>query len=193
MYSLTYVSTHLCIHSPIIHSPHTSTPQRNTIHTFPLRHQSSHLPSTADTGHISIVNMRVSTLAAAFLAAGALASPINDKRALVDEITFTIVETIWVPAPAPTAPVAHVPDTTVLTPTTAPAVVVPQAVNDAAAAPVTTIIRDLQPTDPRYKALALVHHNVHRSNHSASSVVYNTTIESWAKAKAESCVWNEDL
>jgi hypothetical protein len=154
--------------------------------------------------------MRVSTLAAAFLAAGAFASPINDKRALVDEITFTtIVETIWVPAPAPTAPVAHVPDTTVLTPTTAPvahvpdttvltpttapAVVVPQAVNDAAAAPVTTIIRDLQPTDPRYKALALVHHNVHRSNHSASSVVYNTTIESWAKAKAESCVWNEDL
>lgn len=57
----------------------------------------------------------------------------------------------------------------------------------------TTIVPDLDVTSPTYTAIALAHHNVHRSNHSAPDVTYNSTLARWAQAKAESCVWDESM
>lgn len=55
-----------------------------------------------------------------------------------------------------------------------------------------TLVPNLKVDSPIYEAIALDHHNIHRSNHSAPDVVYNKTLATWAQAKAESCVWNED-
>lgn len=57
----------------------------------------------------------------------------------------------------------------------------------------TTLVPNLDVTSPTYAAIAVVHHNVHRANHSAPALTYNQTLADWAQQKAESCVWNEDM
>jgi outer membrane biosynthesis protein TonB len=87
-------------------------------------------------------------------------------------------------APAPVSAPAPVP-----TPAPAPSPVAPAPVNGAPH----TLVPNLDVTSPTYAAIALAHHNAHRSNHSAPDVGYNQTIADWAQKKAESCVWNEDM
>jgi len=86
------------------------------------------------------------------------------------------------PAPVPAAAPAE-------TPAPAPSPVAPAPVSGAP----TTLVPDLDVTSPTYAAIALAHHNAHRSNHSAPDVVYNQTVANWAQKKADSCVWNEDM
>lgn len=57
----------------------------------------------------------------------------------------------------------------------------------------TTVNSNLDVTSPTYAAIAVAHHNIHRANHTADPLAYNTTIAAWAQAKANSCVWNEDM
>ena len=57
----------------------------------------------------------------------------------------------------------------------------------------TTFVDNLDPASSTYQAIALQHHNIHRSNHSASDLVWNTTLADYAKTTAETCVWGHSL
>lgn len=88
------------------------------------------------------------------------------------------------------APVSTAAATSVVAPTTSAAPPSPQPASFDAPK---TIVPDLDVSSPTYTAIALAHHNVHRSNHSAPDVTYNGTLAKWAQAKAESCVWDETM
>jgi len=94
-------------------------------------------------------------------------------------------------APVQTTAPAAAPAAAAVETTSAPA---PSPVYQAPAsgAP-TTLVPNLDVSSPTYTAIALAHHNAHRSNHSAPAVEYNATVAAWAQKKAESCVWNEDM
>ena len=98
------------------------------------------------------------------------------------------------------------------TSTSAPAVIPPTSSSQAAPAPVTT---QAPPADPKpaagssdlpktkvagltsedevYKGLTLLHHNVHRSNHSVPALEWNQTLADFAKESAKTCVWGHNL
>lgn len=57
----------------------------------------------------------------------------------------------------------------------------------------TTFVDNLDPTSSTYQQLALQHHNIHRANHSASALVWNSTLTDYAKTTAETCFWEHDL
>jgi hypothetical protein len=99
----------------------------------------------------------------------------------------TTTSPAYTPPPPPPPPASTPP------PPAAPSPVAPPAAQGYAAQAPTTLVPDLDVTSPTYTAIALAHHNVHRANHSASDVVYNETLASWAQQKAESCVWDESL
>lgn len=44
-----------------------------------------------------------------------------------------------------------------------------------------------------FSGMAVYHHNIHRSNHSASDIVYNDTLAGYAATVAASCVFAHDL
>ncbi|KAI9726103.1 MAG: hypothetical protein M1834_009419 [Cirrosporium novae-zelandiae] len=48
------------------------------------------------------------------------------------------------------------------------------------------------PPDGTYKNTVLVHHNVHRANHSANDVVWNTTLVNYAKKLANTCMFEHN-
>lgn len=48
---------------------------------------------------------------------------------------------------------------------------------------------DLTGDDPTYKALVLLHHNIHRANHSLAPLTWNDTLFEYAKESAQSCVY----
>ena len=107
---------------------------------------------------------------------------------------------VVVVTPASTAaPV--IPTTSAVAPTSsvaAPVSSAPVASSAPAASPAsggapTTLVPGLDVSSPIYTAIALEHHNVHRSNHSAQAVTYNATLGAWAQEKASSCVWDESL
>ena len=54
-----------------------------------------------------------------------------------------------------------------------------------------TFVSGLDPGSADYSGLILQHHNVHRSNHSASALSWNSTLAGYAKTKAQGCVWDE--
>ena len=93
------------------------------------------------------------------------------------------------PAPAP-APVS----TSTSTPLPAPVTSAPAA-SSFAAAPSNdlprTFVSGLDPESSTYSGLVVLHHNVHRSNHSASDLTWNTTLAGYARTKAQGCVWDE--
>ncbi|MCJ1477303.1 Mucin-2 [Lambiella insularis] len=97
----------------------------------------------------------------------------------------------YTPPPPPATSTSAAPVAAVVTP--APANTVEPASSAGSWNAPTTVISDLAVTDPTYTAIALAHHNVHRANHTADAVTYNSTLASWAQAKANSCVWNEDM
>ncbi|MCJ1307158.1 hypothetical protein MMC25_000804 [Agyrium rufum] len=91
------------------------------------------------------------------------------------------------PAPAPTS-VAPAP-----APPASSAAPPPPASTVASSGSSTTINNNLSVNDAEYAQLSVDHHNVHRSNHSAPSVEWNSTLATWAQNKAESCVWDETM
>ncbi|MCJ1356123.1 MAG: hypothetical protein MMC33_006117 [Icmadophila ericetorum] len=113
----------------------------------------------------------------------------------------TIVAPAAAPPPSPTTTTpAPVPVMTVVAPpppptttTPAPAPVANPATPGYYDGAPLSIIFDLEDTDPAYQAIAVVHHNVHRTNHSASSVTWNDTVAGWAREKANVCVYDETL
>lgn len=49
------------------------------------------------------------------------------------------------------------------------------------------------PSNGDYESTMLYHHNVHRSNHSAPSLVWSSTLASYAAQSASKCVFEHDL
>ena len=96
-------------------------------------------------------------------------------------------------APVPVTPSPTPTPTPTPTPVPSPAPAATPAANNPSGSAPLTLVPNLSVTNPTYKAIALDHHNVHRANHSADAVAYNQTLAQWAQAKAESCVWNEDM
>ena len=113
--------------------------------------------------------------------------------------TPTSTPVVVVESTSTAAPIA--PTTSTVAPASsaaAPVSSAPAATSEPAASPVsdgapTTLVPGLDVSSPTYTAIALQHHNVHRSNHSAQAVTYNETLARWAQEKATSCVWDESL
>lgn len=57
----------------------------------------------------------------------------------------------------------------------------------------TAPVNGLWSNDPIYYGLVLQHHNVHRVNHSASNLEWNSTLASFAEKVAMSCVWGHNV
>lgn len=53
----------------------------------------------------------------------------------------------------------------------------------------TNIIPNLSSDDQTYKDLALLHHNIHRANHTLPNLTWNDTLAGIAKTSAETCVY----
>ena len=147
---------------------------------------------------------------------------LHNKRAIVYEVvTDVIVEymTDYVPAPtsveAPDTRGHHSSSTTpapVPTSTTTPVAVEPVTTS---VAPVTTSVAAAQTTAASssddtsagngplpstldadgtlYQDIVILHHNVHRANHSASALTWNATLAQYAKEQAMTCVYSETL
>jgi hypothetical protein len=49
------------------------------------------------------------------------------------------------------------------------------------------------PSGTDWKSIVLYHHNVHRLNHSAAALTYDSTMESYAFTVANSCKYGHDL
>ena len=54
-------------------------------------------------------------------------------------------------------------------------------------------VANLDTGSQQYQQLALDHHNVHRANHSATDLVWNSTLADYAKTTAETCVYDHSL
>jgi len=67
----------------------------------------------------------------------------------------------------------------------------PASTEAAVASSTTEAASTASPTD--YSSTAVYHHNIHRSNHSASAVTYNDTLASYAATVAASCVFAHNL
>ena len=167
--------------------------------------------------------MRSSTLVSAFLVAGAMSSPVHqklhNKRVIVyDVVTDVVIEYMTENGADPTSVVAandyinnYASTTPVAAPvpinTVTPVAVAPPTTSVAAAQAQTTaasssddagagngpIPSTLDADSTLYQDIALVHHNVHRANHSASAVTWNATLAEYAKEQAMTCVYSETL
>ena len=159
--------------------------------------------------------MLASSLFALVLSAGALAVPVNKRDVVtVTEIDYydsagTLLhqefkvgepETKQEPLPQPAAPAPE------------PAAPAPQAAapapQPAAAPPTNNNINSgsstdanadalhvgwVEPSDPKFAAIAAYHHNVHRANHSVDPVTYDNELANYAQLWASSCQGEEDV
>ena len=57
----------------------------------------------------------------------------------------------------------------------------------------TAEVKGLWSNDPIYSGLVLRHHNVHRANHSAENLDWNSTLADFAEKVAMSCVWGHNV
>lgn len=57
----------------------------------------------------------------------------------------------------------------------------------------TTFIPNLDTTSPTYKALVLQHHNIHRRNHSANDLTWDSKLADYAETTAKTCIWGHNL
>ena len=165
--------------------------------------------------------MRSSTLVSALLVAGAMSSPVHqklhNKRVVVyDVVTDVVIEYITENGADPASVVAahdymnnYASTTPVAAPvpiTTATPVAVAPPTTSVAAAQTTAasssddagagngpIPSTLDADSTLYQDIVLVHHNVHRANHSASAVTWNATLAEYAKEQAMTCVYSETL
>ena len=51
----------------------------------------------------------------------------------------------------------------------------------------------VEPTDPKFEAISLYHHNVHRANHSADAVTWDADMAAYAQQWAEGCTSEEKV
>lgn len=195
--------------------------------------------------------MRSSAISSVLFVAGALATPVLDRRVLVtDEVVVTITDYVTIGGDAPTTilsspttsiqPVDATPEVKVagynpysyvhhhysspkaaapVPVTSSPQAVastseeayVPPSTSSSMAAPATTaapkestaapsnndlpktIVSGLTSDDEVYKGLTLLHHNVHRTNHSAAALEWNQTLADFAKTTAQTCVWGHSV
>lgn len=120
----------------------------------------------------------------------------SQSVAPIPEPVTTTPETV-APTPTSTTKKAYVPpveptSTSIATPKTTAAPV------ESSAAPSNndlpkTVVAGLTSEDPIYHGLTLLHHNVHRTNHSAVALEWNQTLADFAKTTAQTCVWQHDL
>ena len=54
-------------------------------------------------------------------------------------------------------------------------------------------VANLDAGGSQYQQLALEHHNIHRANHSASALTWNSTLADYAKTTAETCYYDHSL
>ena len=52
---------------------------------------------------------------------------------------------------------------------------------------------ELLKRDLSYKQKAILQHNLHRANHSAGNVTWDSNLANWAKKLAETCVFAHDV
>lgn len=146
--------------------------------------------------------MRYSALATAAFAATALAGPV-EKRDYVTEVTYVTVTVYVTPGQEPTpypahkeTPVYHAPApkyTPVYTPVYHPkpakhsskAPYVAPKPSKAASAPVSS--SGSPPPTSDYEGTCLYHHNVHRANHSAPALSWDSGLASAAYSWASQC------
>ena len=57
----------------------------------------------------------------------------------------------------------------------------------------TTFVGWLDPTDPKFAAVSVYHHNIHRVNHSVSMVSWNQDMADQAQAWTEKCITEEEV
>ena len=57
----------------------------------------------------------------------------------------------------------------------------------------TVPVKGLWSNSPIYSGLVLQHHNVHRANHSAGDLEWNTTLAGYSEEVATSCVWGHNV
>ncbi|KAI9870450.1 MAG: hypothetical protein M1830_004239 [Pleopsidium flavum] len=157
--------------------------------------------------------MRSSTLVSALFIAGALSSPILQKRDYVTEVeVVTVTDYITqvfvaataaattsaaasviqyyqapasssqAPAPSSKAPASssQAPASSSQAPASAPS-------SSSSAAPSPSPVAESTGTD--YNSLALHHHNIHRTNHSADALTWDDNLASYAQQVASSCVY----
>ncbi|OAA60242.1 scp-like extracellular protein [Niveomyces insectorum RCEF 264] len=107
-------------------------------------------------------------------------------NAAVETLTRTVTPTpapaapTQAPAPAPPAPAPA-----------APAAPAAQVAHGPAAAPAPPAAQASAPSD--YAGAAVNQHNLHRTNHSAAAVSWNSDLASYAATTASSCVFAHDL
>ena len=92
--------------------------------------------------------------------------------------------------PPPSNYVAPLPSTSSTVP---PTYAAPSQNNHLAASSSTAPAPASSPTDNSYQGQVLYHHNVHRSNHSASPLEWDSGLEACAQALANKCVYQHDV
>ncbi|KAI9873925.1 MAG: hypothetical protein M1830_010385 [Pleopsidium flavum] len=134
--------------------------------------------------------MRSSTLVSALFIAGALSSPILQKRHYVTEVEIVTVTDyitqvfVAATAAATTSAAASVIQYHQAPSSQAPA---PAPSSSSSAAPAPSPVAESTGTD--YNSLALHHHNIHRTNHSADALTWDDNLASYAQQVASSCVY----
>jgi hypothetical protein len=79
-------------------------------------------------------------------------------------------------------------------PVVVPATTAAPVVVDSTPAPAPVPATSAAPAaDSSYEGTILARHNAHRSNHSASALVYNNTLAGYAKTTAEKCIFAHDM
>ncbi|KAI1392053.1 PR-1-like protein [Hypoxylon trugodes] len=103
-----------------------------------------------------------------------------------------VTETPSAPAPPPPAPTTSVPQPSYVVVTQTAEAPKPTTEEPTQQAP-TSASSASPPTGSGYPAVAVEHHNLHRSNHSAPDVAWNSTLASWAANTAATCVFKHDM
>ena len=158
--------------------------------------------------------MRSSAIVTILFALGVVASPMVKKRAMVTVTdVFIHTDVVMFGDPVPTASSSSsAPPPPKITPPGTGAIgntdyeVQADSSPSSSATPTTSSTPapsdgplDLTPVPgllsgtQQYADIMVSHHNVHRANHTAKALTWNSTLATWAQNKADTCVWNEKL
>ncbi|EEQ84994.1 uncharacterized protein BDCG_08263 [Blastomyces dermatitidis ER-3] len=148
--------------------------------------------------------MRSSLLLSAFLAAGALSSPLLPRAYETDLTIVTVTEyvTAGAPTPTPTPPPAPAPDAppkdegSAPPPAPEPKPEPEPEPQPKPQPPPKEPVNKPPPPPPTYgndyQSKVLYHHNIHRSNHSAPALTWANNLASYAHTVASKCVFEHD-
>lgn len=134
--------------------------------------------------------------------AAVLAGPV-DRRVYTTEVSVVTVTkyvtlSTSTETPQPTASVqVQEAKVAAVTTTTPAAAVVPAPVESSSPAPAPTTMTTVAPAPSptavnTYQSDILYNHNIHRSNHSANSLTWSTSLENSAAALANKCYYQHD-